>query len=141
MKCSFKIGELAKRTGLSVQAIRYYEAEGLIASHGRTQKGYRHFNEATVKSIELIKYYKLLGFSLKEIRVLLTYEENPEKYCTKAQTLFREKTDAIQDTIRHLSEQLSTLEKKLLECEVCNDKSSCKILKNNNIAPICHKKS
>lgn len=139
MSGSFKIGELAKRTGLSVQAIRYYEAEGLVLSRSRSEKGYRQFDETAVDAVELIKYYKALGFSLKEIKVLLTYERSPEKYCAEAQKLFNKKSKSIQEAIRRLSGQNEALEEKLSECETCEDKSDCKVLKKNAKSPKCAK--
>jgi Predicted transcriptional regulators len=62
-----KIGELSKKTGLPVSAIRYYEDLKIIQSK-RTDSGYREFVPETVELLGLLMQAKSLGFSLKEIK-------------------------------------------------------------------------
>jgi DNA-binding transcriptional MerR regulator len=62
-----KIGELAKRTGKSVRAIRFYEELGLIQSASHTKGGFRLFEHDDVRKIGLVDKFHQLGFSLEEI--------------------------------------------------------------------------
>lgn len=62
-----KVGELAKRTGKTVRAIRYYEELGLIETVQRTKGRFRLFDEAAVGRVQLIDKFHELGFSLEEI--------------------------------------------------------------------------
>ena len=64
------IGDIARRTGLAVSAIRYYEAEGLIRSW-RTEGGQRRFERADIRKLSFIMISQELGFSLAEIRSYL----------------------------------------------------------------------
>jgi MerR family redox-sensitive transcriptional activator SoxR len=64
------IGELAARTGLSVSAIRYYEAEGLIAPP-RSPGGQRRFFRADIRRLSFVMIVQKLGYSVGEIRALL----------------------------------------------------------------------
>jgi DNA-binding transcriptional MerR regulator len=64
-----KIGELARRTGLSASRIRFYEASGLIEAR-RLGNGYRDYTEQTVRSLEIITCGQQAGFSLEEMRKL-----------------------------------------------------------------------
>lgn len=66
-----KIGELAKRSGLSTSRIRFYEASGLLNAVERTGNGYRSYGADTVWILELITGAQSAGFSLEEIRSLL----------------------------------------------------------------------
>ena len=66
------IGELARRAGLRPSALRYYEAEGLLEPSGRTDAGYRLYDPATAGTLRLIRRAQRLGFSLAEIRSLLS---------------------------------------------------------------------
>lgn len=61
-----KIGEVAVRAGVSVDALRFYEEKGLIKPL-RTANGYRHYPEETLQLVGYIKLAQQLGFSLKEI--------------------------------------------------------------------------
>jgi MerR family copper efflux transcriptional regulator len=61
------IGRLARRTGLSVKAIRRYEALGLIYSAGRTEGGYRLFDESALWCAQVVSTLRSLGLTIKEI--------------------------------------------------------------------------
>jgi MerR family transcriptional regulator, copper efflux regulator len=62
-----KIGELSKLTGVSVDALRFYEEKGLIQPTGRTESGYRQYAPATATQVAFLKTAQELGFSLQEI--------------------------------------------------------------------------
>ena len=64
-----RIGELARRTGLSASRIRFYQASGLIEAR-RLGNGYRDFPEQVVRSLEIITCGQQAGFSLEEMRKL-----------------------------------------------------------------------
>jgi len=66
-----KIGELAKRAGVSVQAIRFYERRRLMRTPRRTPAGYRIYSEQDLESVMLIKKMQRFGFKLVEIRRVL----------------------------------------------------------------------
>lgn len=65
------IGQLARQVGLRPSALRYYEAEGLLEPSGRTEAGYRLYDERSVDTLRLIRQAQRLGFSLAEIRTLV----------------------------------------------------------------------
>jgi DNA-binding transcriptional MerR regulator len=67
-----QIGQAAERTGLSLRTIRFYEENGLVPPTGRTAGGFRLYCEDAVDRLEVIKRMKPLGFSLEEMRELLT---------------------------------------------------------------------
>ena len=67
-----QIGEVVERTGLSHRTIRYYEEMGLLTPAGRTEGGFRLYDEDGIDRLLLIMPMKPLGFSIEEIRDLLT---------------------------------------------------------------------
>ena len=67
-----KIGEIAKRTGKSVRAIRFYEELGLIGSAEHTKGGFRLFNEDAVRRMQLVDKFHQLGFPLEEIATIVS---------------------------------------------------------------------
>ena len=72
MSETLKIGAVAKRTGLSVDTIRFYEAEGLLKSPPRSDGGFRLFQEKDIEDLRFIRVGQSLGLSLKETRELLS---------------------------------------------------------------------
>ncbi|MGG4145129.1 MerR family transcriptional regulator [Paenibacillus algorifonticola] len=64
-------GELAKKTGLSMATIRYYEESGILPAPRRSQGGYRLYSDDYLVKIKFIKDTKSLGYSLKEIHEVL----------------------------------------------------------------------
>jgi DNA-binding transcriptional MerR regulator len=66
------IGEVAERIGLSLRTIRYYEEVGLITPSGRSSGGFRLYTDDDAARLQVVKDMKPLGFSLDEMRDLLT---------------------------------------------------------------------
>ncbi|WP_422126192.1 MerR family transcriptional regulator [Vibrio fluvialis] len=67
----FQIGELAKRCGVSTDTLRFYEKNALISPAGRSDSGYRLYDEENQKQVSFILKAKELGLSLEEIKELL----------------------------------------------------------------------
>jgi DNA-binding transcriptional MerR regulator len=66
-----RTGELAKRAGVNVQTLRYYERRGLLAAPTRRPSGQREYSEDAVRLLRTIKATQRLGFTLTEIEELL----------------------------------------------------------------------
>lgn len=66
-----KIGELAKRSGLTVRTLHHYDAIGLLSPSGRSESGYRLYNRNDVARLHQIQAIKQLGFSLADVREML----------------------------------------------------------------------
>lgn len=73
MKDWITIGQLAKKTGLTARAIRFYEAKGLLKSHSRGHNDYRFYSKVELAQALHIKEFRNLGFTLSEIATLLFY--------------------------------------------------------------------
>ena len=71
-----KIGELARRTDVGIDTVRYYEQQGLMRPASRMPSGYRLFDEEDVSRLHFIRRAKALGFTLTEIRELLALSDN-----------------------------------------------------------------
>ena len=74
---TFTIGKVARQAGVGVETVRFYEREGLIPSPLRGTSGYRQYPEITVSRIRFIRRAKSLGFSLREIRELISLRVDP----------------------------------------------------------------
>jgi MerR family redox-sensitive transcriptional activator SoxR len=89
-EATLSIGEVAERAGISVSAIRYYERNGLLPEAERVS-GQRRFTEETVQRLGTIDVAKQAGFSLDEVRVLLTSIDEGAPAHEQLQTLAQRK--------------------------------------------------
>jgi MerR family copper efflux transcriptional regulator len=69
---SLGIGALAKRAGVGIDTVRYYERTGLLAPQARLSSGYRRYSELELARLRFIRRAQALGFTLKEVRELLS---------------------------------------------------------------------
>ena len=67
----FSIGQLAKRAGVPIDTVRYYERSGLLSPADRSASGYRQYGEPELRRLRFIRRAKALGFTLEDIRALL----------------------------------------------------------------------
>jgi len=72
------IGQLARRADVGVETVRFYECEALIEEPSRTGSGYRQYDEETVARLRFIRQAKVLGFTLGEIKELLSLRCQPK---------------------------------------------------------------
>ena len=82
-----RIGSLAKQTGVSVQALRFYERQQLLHSPERSQSGYRVYDESHAKRVRFIQRAKELGFTLAETRAFLALREQGNCPCADVKTV------------------------------------------------------
>jgi DNA-binding transcriptional MerR regulator len=73
-----RIGEAAKRSGVSSANIRYYEREGLLSPGGRSDNQYRFYSEADLHRLRFIRLCRAMDMSLDEVRALLAIDANAE---------------------------------------------------------------
>ncbi len=72
MSLPLRIGAVAAVAGVEVQTLRYYERRGLLNARSRTSGGYREYSADAVRCVVLIRRAHAIGFTLDEIRVLLS---------------------------------------------------------------------
>jgi MerR family mercuric resistance operon transcriptional regulator len=121
-----RIGEVATRAGVNLQTIRYYEREGLLVAPPRTPSGYRIFPNNAVVRVRFIKRAQELGFSLREIRGLLSLPAIAGAEQVRA--LARAKIADIEEKMRTLEVMKNTLTALADRCPGCGPLSECPIL-------------
>lgn len=110
------IGALAKSSGCSVQTIRWYEQAGLLPPPQRTEGGRRLYDEKTAARLAFIRHARELGFSLDEIRELLTLTDDPDQSCNAADHIARRHLAEIEDRIARLSALRTELKRMIRTC-------------------------
>lgn len=116
MNQSLKIGEVAKATGLSIDAIRFYQRERLVRQTARTEGGFRLFNPGDIQTLRFIRQAQDLGFSLSDIRQLL-YLESEGETCSHVRDLLQQKVAAVRVKISELKKLERKLKLGLRKCD------------------------
>ncbi len=117
LKSGIQIGRVSEQTGLSVDAIRFYEKQRLLEHLPRTEGGFRLFDTQDIQRIQFIRRAQRLGFSLPEIRELLVLQRDEGEVCTHVRDLLRAKITTIRGRIQELGTLEEQLAKKLRKCE------------------------
>ena len=112
---ALQIGEIANRSGVSVDTVRYYEKRKLILGVSRSQSGYRLFQSETVEQILFIKQAQELGFSLEEIKELLTPGGAEE--CSRVRDLLKTKLTDLDEKMSKINKFRGVLAIHLVHCE------------------------
>ena len=108
---ALKIGKLAKALGVSQDALRFYEKQGLINPSFRTAAGYRLYSTEDVKQVKFILSAKRVGFTLNEIRGLLALEvTKDEKSCEDVKRVVDVKLVAVNQRMRELRQIKKSLQ-------------------------------
>lgn len=110
------IGELSKRTDVSIDTIRYYEREGLVEPASIRESGYREFDNSSIETIRFIVRAKSLGFSLKEILSILKLKDSPDTTCGEIKALAEKKLADISAKIDNLKIMKKDITNLLSEC-------------------------
>ena len=88
---SMQIGQISKRTGVSVDTIRFYERNGLLAPLSRSQGGFRLFSANDLSTLQFIRGLQNLGFSLNEVREFLSLRTNDLRACSEVRKMLDRK--------------------------------------------------
>ncbi len=112
-----QIGKASEQTGVSIDAIRFYEKQRLLERPPRTGGGFRLFAPQDVERIQFIRAAQQLGFSLTEIRELLFLQHDHHGACSHVRELLEAKVAEVRDKIRELNVLEAHLTKSLRTCE------------------------
>lgn len=125
---SLTIGQLASRAGVGVETVRFYERQGLLDEPSRRESGYRQYTENVVDRLSFIRSAKELGFTLKEIKELLSLRLDPSTTCADVKVRAEAKIIDIEVKIRTLQRMKKALVKITKACSGSGPTSECPIL-------------
>ena len=130
MSATLKIGELAKRSGVTTKTVRYYELLGLLPKPQRTDSGYRLYDEKDVDRLVFVRKAKELGFSLTDVAGTLAVADSQGAVCIHVLALVDqriEEIDELVDGLREFQQELRGL----------RDQSASKAGRGADEASIC----
>lgn len=103
------IGEAAKLSGVNAKLIRHYESIGIIPKASRSEAGYRTYSESDVHTLSFVKRARTLGFSMKEIKKLVSLWRNKSRASSEVKNLAVKHIDEMEQKIHDLQEMVKTL--------------------------------
>lgn len=125
---SLTIGQLARRADVGVETVRFYEREGLLKEPARSSSGYRQYDEGVVDRLRFIRRAKQLGFTLNEVKELLSLRIDPATTCGDVKSRAEAKVEDIAAKIRTLQRMKRALVKLTKACSGHGAASECPIL-------------
>ena len=123
------IGAAAKRAGVAIDTIRYYEREGLLPEPLRRASGYRSYGEGTVAQLRFIRRAKDMGFTLEEVRELLALSADRQRGVKAVKKRAEQRLAAIEPRIAELQRVRDGLEQLVSSCPGHGKPEECPILR------------
>lgn len=125
-----RIGELAERTAVNVQTVRYYERRGLLPEPARTRSGYREYGEDALLRLRFVLDAKGLGFTLSEIRELLDLRVDRGTIVEDVRGRALAKIEATKSKIGDLRRIQATLEQVIAACDGDASPDECALMRD-----------
>lgn len=126
---NYLIKDLADKTGLSHDTIRFYEKKQLIQPSFRGSNNYRYYNDDALKRLLFIKRCRALDMTLKEIQSLIALEQNPEQDCSAVNNLIDAHLQHVESRIAELLTFRLQLQQLRQSCSAQSTVNQCQILK------------
>ncbi|MGE0548838.1 MAG: heavy metal-responsive transcriptional regulator [Kofleriaceae bacterium] len=123
-----KIGDVARQAELSIDAVRFYEREGLLGRVRRSSAGQRQYDDETVRRLAFVRRATALGFSLAEVKSLLTLRVSARMPCERVRERALTKLADIDRRIAELEAMRDALARLASGCESGAARGSCPFL-------------
>jgi MerR family mercuric resistance operon transcriptional regulator len=125
---SMTVGQVARQAGVGVETVRFYERTGLLEKPARRASGYRAYDEETVNRLRFIQRAKELGFTLGEIRELLSLRSCADQPCDDVRSRAEAKIAEIDEKVALLLRMREVLGRLTSSCGERQDANRCPIL-------------
>ncbi|HEX7326844.1 MAG TPA: heavy metal-responsive transcriptional regulator [Rhodanobacteraceae bacterium] len=123
------IGAVARRTGVGIDTIRYYEREGLLPPPQRRVSGYRDYGADAVERLRFARRAKDLGFTLKEIRELMALSTDRERGVAGVKQRAETRLHEVEQRIHELQRMKRGLQQLIDACPGHGPLEHCPILR------------
>jgi len=138
-----KIGDVSKRSGIGIEALRFYEKSGLLDKPSRTYSGYRVYGEDVLERLAFIKQAQALGFSLDEIRQIVDDARKGQSPCDEVREIVRHRMEELDARLRELHRHRKELKATLEEWDKVGRAPGhiCGLIESSEVGQACHPKA
>ena len=119
---ALKIGEVSRLSGIGIEALRFYEKQGLLGRPARTESGYRLYGREVLERLDFIKRAQVLGFSLAEISRIIAHKQAGQSPCAEVRGVVRARLAEIDERLRQMRRYRKELAAALDEWEQVGDR-------------------
>ena len=120
------IGEAARRSGVSIETIRYYEREGVVPAPRRAANGRRVYSEKEVGRLRFIRRCRDLGFSISVAKALLSLSQGENENCAVVKDIGSAHLNEVRSKIAELKALEAALKELTANCQ--SGSTSCQML-------------
>lgn len=110
------IGKASEMSGVSIEAIRYYERDGVVPKAERASNGRRFYDEPAIARLRFVRRCRDLGFSIRQIKDLISLSESGETSCADASQIGERHLADVRAKLRNLRQLEDALEELLGNC-------------------------
>ncbi len=97
-----KIGDVSKKSGIGIEALRFYEKSGLLDKPFRTESGYRVYDPSVLERLAFIKQSQALGFSLDEVKRIIEDARLGQSPCEEVREIVRRRLEELDERMREM---------------------------------------
>jgi DNA-binding transcriptional MerR regulator len=130
-----KIGEVSKRSGIGIEALRFYEKSCLLDKPSRTDSGYRMYDAGVLERLAFIKQAQVLGFSLDEIKRIIDDKRAGQNPCAEVRSLVRQRLQELDERMQEMQRYRQELAATLAEWDEVGDSQGqiCGLIEGSNV--------
>jgi DNA-binding transcriptional MerR regulator len=138
-----RIGEVSKQSGVGIEALRFYEKQGLLHHATRTQSGYRLYREDVLERLEFIKRAQVLGFSLAEIAHIIKEKESGINPCFEVREIVRSRLQELDERMKEMRRYRKELAAALQDWDEAKEKEGevCGLIEGTRISQALPKRN
>ncbi len=126
----YTIGEAAEAAGVNIETLRYYERRGLLPPPPRSRSNYRIYPDDSVRIVRFVKRAQELGFTLKEVKELLSFRQSSDANCADVRQQAQAKARDIATKIQALQAMHGAISELVDQCSGRGSVEACPILES-----------
>lgn len=124
----FTISQLAKAAGIPTTTVRYYERIGLVEPEDRSHGNYRLYGNESLNKLKFIREAQAIGFTLEDVKSLLTDEDGDTPTCGSVQGLIEARLEDIEERLKDLRHVRKVLRSALEQCHQQKKSDCCHVV-------------